>query len=130
MTAEVIETHKKGEFTMVEEEVISGVSKRQKVKEYIEARLAKQYPMPSPDDFQPPYRILHPHEMSQDGDEVWNFHFGEWCQWSEVVDCTVDEFEKYGCRKTNPIVISPRLNIVRTKREPSKYESSHPVIED
>jgi len=93
----------------------------------LEERITKQYPFPPIADFEPPYRPLHPHEMAKDGDEVWNFRFCEWCNWRTVVDTAVDEYEKYGYRKPNPICISPRLNIVRTKREPSDYEISHPI---
>lgn len=93
----------------------------------VKERLQKQYPLPSEDSFEFPYRMLHPHEMTQEGDEVWNFHFGTWCTWRAVVDCAVDEIENHGYRKPNPVVISPRLNIVRTQRPPSEFETTHPL---
>ena len=92
-----------------------------------EERLERQYPLPPSDSFDHPYRFVHPHEQTQDGDEVWNFHFGEWCSWRAIVDCAVDEFKTNGYRKPNPIVITPRLNIVRTQRPPTNFEESHPI---
>lgn len=87
----------------------------------IKRRVEVQYGLPSGEDFMPPYRPLHPHEMAKDGDEVWNFHFKAWCEWSEWSYCT------HRASK-NEIQVTPRLNILRTKRPSSEYEKTHPII--
>ena len=73
-------------------------------------------------DYTPPvpeygYRFLDHAEMPKGGDEVWNFHFGQWCEYREIVDAAVDEYEKQQAplRYVNPLVMSPRLSIIRRK---------------
>ena len=92
----------------------------------LENRFNKQYLMPPVEDFQAPYRFLHPHEEPETDDEVWNFHFQAWMPWREWVDGLTRESYKV----KNPVKASPRLNIMRTKRLLSKYESTHPLFED
>lgn len=90
-------------------------------------RYRRQYPLPMVTDFEHPYRFLHPHESPKEGDEVWNFHFRQWCEWREFVDGTVNENR---LRKPNQIYPSPRLCLVRTKRPASEYDTTHPIINE
>lgn len=80
----------------------------------MEHEIASRYSLPEPDHN---YRLLKHGEIPQDSDEVWNFHFKMWCNYREIVDAAVDEYEKRQAplRYVNPLVMSPRLSIIRRK---------------
>lgn len=81
--------------------------------------MRKQYLMPLDSDVTGDYRLLRQEENIQEGDQIWNFHFQEWCNYSSYVP-GVDRMEKnYN--------YSPRLNLIRRKVSKEEQQACDPA---
>ena len=99
---------------MMESKMQERIEAGLKLYEAMEAEIADRYPLPPPEAG---FRLLEHGEMPIDGDEVWNFHFKQWCDYRQIVDAAVDEMKERGAplRYVNPLVMSPRLSLIRRK---------------